>query len=346
MTILKKSIIYILLLLPLTAIADRGADLYAENCSICHGLDGNGGVGVPLALPSFLSQVSDSYLHRSIRVGRPGRVMPPFYKLSDAEIDDIVKHLRSWSDAPAPPRDERPVIGIAARGEKLYQTKCANCHGQDLTGGVGTGLMFSRSRDLPITAPALSNQGFLNSATDQMIKKIIINGREETPMPSAKLMKITETDVDDIVAYIRSFQLPMVSRAPSLDDEPATIIYDSPYDFAETVENLKRAIIGSNYLLIRDQALDAGLVSQENESKSELIVYFCNFNLVYEALKIDPRVGMFLPCRITVVERDGKVQMMSINPKHLSRLFNNNELNEACDHMYEVYTSILDGASL
>ena len=55
---------------------------------------------------------------------------------------------------------------------------------------------------------------------------------------------------------------------------------------------------------------------------------------------------MFLPCRITVTEENGIVQMMSISPKQLSQLFNNNELDESCDKMYEVYTNILEDASL
>ena len=345
MTLSGRLFSLLLLLLPMIATADRGKELYMEHCSICHGTTGHGGVGIPLALPSFLAQVSDSYLKMSIRVGRPGRVMPPFYRLSDQEVDAIVKHIRSWSDTKGPKADPTPVRGNAVNGKLLYDKKCADCHSSDLTGGQGTGVMFSRPKELPITAPSISNQGFLNSASDQMIRDIIVRGREDTPMPSAKSLKLSDNDVNDIVAYIRSYMLPLVSKAPSLDEPPA-LIYDSPYDFDETVENLKRAIQGSNYLLIRDQRLDEGFVKEDKESRSELIVYFCNFNIVYEALKIDPRVGMFLPCRITVVERQGKVQMMSINPKHLSRLFNNDELNEACDHMHEVYSSILEGASL
>ena len=41
-----------------------GAHLYAQRCSACHGANGRGGVGVPLALPAFLSSVDDAYLRR------------------------------------------------------------------------------------------------------------------------------------------------------------------------------------------------------------------------------------------------------------------------------------------
>ena len=76
------------------------------------------------------------------------------------------------------------------------------------------------------------------------------------------------------------------------------------------------------------------------------MLHFCNFDFLFEALAIDPRVGMFLPCRVTVIEKDGKVQLSTINPKRLSRLFNNQELDEACDEMYQVYSTLLEDATL
>jgi cytochrome c oxidase cbb3-type subunit 3 len=338
--------IALLLTISLSALADNGKQLYMENCSICHGTEGEGGVGMPLALSSFLKQASDNYLRQTIRVGRPGRIMPPFYRLSDLEIDQIIGHIRSWNGQKGPNWDSSPIKGDYAHGQVLFSKNCALCHGDNADGGKGTGIMFSRPRQLPITAPALNNQGFLNSAPDAMIKEIILNGRHESPMPSANDLKLSEKDVDDLVTYIRGFQRPLVSRPKSIEDEPPTLIYDSPYGLSETIDNLKREILGKNFKLIRDQSLDSGLVKLEHESKNKIIIYFCNFNFLYKALAIDPRVGIFLPCRITVVEKDGKVQLMSINPRHLSRLFNNNELNGACEEMYNVYSSIMEDATL
>ena len=327
--------------------ASEGEDLYLDNCATCHGSHGRGGVGIPLALPSFLSQVSNDYLHQTIRLGRPGRIMPPFYRLTDQQITQIIGHIRSWQKSPVPVWSNRSISGKPNQGKQLFQKHCASCHGENATGGKGTGLMFSRPRHLPITAPALNNQGFLIAAPDSMIKHTIINGRKDTPMPAAKSLGLNERAVNDIVSYIRSLQLPMVSKKISLDEEPASLVYDSPYNFEETLESLKRAIIGMNFIHIRDQALDSGLVSEGKESTKHMMVYFCNFNFLYEALTIDPRVGMFLPCRITIVENEqGEVKLMTINPRHLSWLFNNNELDDACNEMHDVYTSIMEEATL
>ena len=59
-----------------------------------------GGIGVPLALPSFQATIDDDYLRRTIRHGRPGRVMPAFPSLSNAQTDAIVNHVRGWNKGP------------------------------------------------------------------------------------------------------------------------------------------------------------------------------------------------------------------------------------------------------
>jgi cytochrome c oxidase cbb3-type subunit 3 len=343
-------IFFCLALAPLAVqAADSSAEaeaLYLDNCAICHGSDGHGGVGVPLALPAFLQQSPDEYLKRSIRLGRPGRVMPAFSQLSDRQVDLIVSHLRSWDHSIKPPAwDPTPVAGNAERGKQLYEKFCIDCHGVRGSGGRGTGVMFSRKKELPIMAPALGNPGFLQAASDRMIRDIILHGRPDTPMQKARQFGLDEPAVNHLVAYIRSLQQPLQSTPRRPQEEPASLVYDSSYSFADTVDNVKRAAIGMNFRLIRDQPLDQGLVKQSEESKQHLMVYFCNFDFLYKALAIDPRVGLFLPCRITVVEQQGKVQVMSINPRRLSRLFNNNELDQACDEMHRLYTSILEEAT-
>jgi len=57
-------------------------------------------------------------------------------------------------------------------------------------------------------------------------------------------------------------------------------------------------------------------------------------------------VGLFLPCRVTVVERGDKVLVMTINPTRLAALFNNEELDELCERMRELYEAILEDSTL
>ncbi len=337
------------LLLPYISQADQqltGEQLYLENCAICHGEKGDGGMGIPLSLQSFLDSASEDYLHKSIRLGRPGRIMPSFYWMSETDIDRIIQHIAKWRKSPPPIWSEISFDGDIQKGKQLYLKHCASCHGSNAEGGKGSGLRFSRHRDMPITAPALSNQGFLYSVPDQMLQHIIINGRKGTPMPDAQSLGLDKHDVQHLVSFIRSLQQPHLSHQPVYDTEPPTLVVESSYSFEETIDNIKRSLSGSNFVHIRDQLLLEGFTTTRKANSRQMIIYFCSFSFLYEALKLDPRVGMFLPCRVTVTETDGKVQMMSINPKHLSQLFNNSELDKSCDQMYELYTQILEDASL
>jgi cytochrome c oxidase cbb3-type subunit 3 len=40
------------------------------------------------------------------------------------------------------------------------------------------------------------------------------------------------------------------------------------------------------------------------------------------------------------------VQVMSVNPKVLSQLFNNSELNQLCEQLEQSYTAIIEEATL
>jgi cytochrome c oxidase cbb3-type subunit 3 len=324
-----------------------GEALYRQHCAACHGYDGKGGVGIPLALPDFQYSVTNKYLKTTIRNGRPGRIMPAFHSLSNQELNALVKYIRHWSSGKPFSYPVTPVTGDPARGQLLFKRYCSSCHGPNGEGGKGTGVTFSRPRDLPIIAPALNNSGFLEAASDQFIKATLINGREGTPMVSFRKKGLSDKDIDDIVVYIRTFEKnrPPPRKTP-LETDEATIVFESGYDLETTVSNIKDAAVGNNFIIIREQTLDHGLVPAGKENTKQRIIYFCNFGFLNKALAVDPRVGLFLPCRVTVVEKGGKVLVYAINPNRLSRLFNNTELNQMCHEMNDTYISIIEDATL
>jgi cytochrome c oxidase cbb3-type subunit 3 len=327
--------------------APDGAGLYVRHCAVCHGEKGVGGVGTPLALPSFLESVEDDFLRKTIRHGRPGRVMPAFSRLSDAQLDALVGHIRGWSGKPAPEFSSSPIKGDIAHGRELYAVHCADCHGENGEGGHGTGVTYSRPRDLPIIAPGLNNAGFLTAAKDEMLRYTLVHGRSGTPMDPMQEEGLSEQDINDVVAFIRSFEDGLQPDDAVVKAVPAPVIeVESSYTLEETVENLKQSIAGENFLLIRTDFLEFGLVEEGKENPNEVILHFCNFNFLFKALAVDPRVGLFLPCRVTVVERDGKVMVSTINPLYLSGMFNNAELTEYCTEMHEVYLNLIEDATL
>ncbi|RLJ62762.1 c-type cytochrome [Sulfurisoma sediminicola] len=338
----------LLALLPaLSALADDGARLYAQNCAACHGERGSGGIGVPLALPSIRALTTEEYLRRSIRHGRPGRVMPAFASLSAAEVDAIVAHMGSWNPGRPAEYAETRIPGDLANGGKLFQKHCASCHGATGEGGKGTGVTLSRPREQTIMAPALHNAGFLASTTDLQIKAILTQGVTGTPMVSFVRKGLKEQDIDDLVAFVRNFEQSPLARPDAGKPAPEPVLsVESPYDLKTTVANLKRAAETNNFIFIREQTLDEGIVPPGRENHNQQIVYVCNFGLLAQALNTDPRVGLFLPCRFTILEQAGKVTMMASNPKRLSQIFNNSELDEMCEKLTKMYLTIMEDATL
>lgn len=322
-----------------------GSDLYAQHCAICHGSNGKGGVGVPLALPSFLDSVSNEYLSRSIHLGRPGRVMPAFAELSEAEITAIVQHIRGWSKQKAPVFSGLTIKGDKEKGGQLFQQHCAVCHGVDAQGGTGTGVTYSRPRDHVIIAPALANAGFLGAASDEMIKQTLMNGRKGSPMISFIEQGLSEREIEHVVAYVRSLQS-QIKEQPKKKLMPAYLKYESEENIELTLLALKKAAVGANFRIIREQYLEQGLIDKGKEDKKKIVLYFCNFNMLNKALAIDPRVGLFLPCRVTLIEKNNKVSMITVNPAAMSQQFNNDELNRLCEEMAALYKEILEEAAL
>ena len=327
--------------------APDGRELYIEHCSACHQIEGQGGIGLPLPAEK-LADVSDDYLRKTLRLGRPGRVMPAFQRLSDAQVDAIVGFLRKRTETTERVFSDQPVDGDAGRGQVLYTEHCVKCHGADGSGeGEGTGVTTSRDRSFLVMPSSISNEGFLASAPDGMIQRVIAVGRKWSGMPAFGGAKMTDAEINDVVAYVRSFEQQVEEPEPLEADERPTHVYDSPYDFETTVSNVKAALTGANFRIFPDRLLEQGLTDEFSVNTRQIGIRFCNFSVLFGMLKIEPRLGIVLPCRITIMEReDGSVILTVPNLRVVSRWFNNDELVELWDRMEETFVEIVEEATL
>ena len=327
--------------------APNGEALYREHCVACHQMEGQGGIGLPLYTDK-LNDVTDDYLRKTIRLGRPGRVMPAYQRMSDAQVDALVRYVRTASGTRAIEVGMEPVQGDVSNGRKVYDEHCLECHGPDGEGeGEGTGVTLSRERSFLVMPASISNSGFLASAPDQMIRRVIAHGRKSSGMPQYARGKLTQAEIDDVTAYVRSFE----ERQPVAEvldaDERPTHVVDSPYDFDTTVENIKNALTGANFRIFPDRWYEQGLTDEFSVNQRQIGIRFCNFSVLYGMLKIEPRLGVVLPCRITVLERPGgEVQLVVPNLRVISRWFNNDELVSMWDGMEESFAEIIEEATL
>jgi cytochrome c oxidase cbb3-type subunit 3 len=327
--------------------APDGRALYEEHCAACHQFDGEGGIGLPLASDK-LEDVSDDYLRKSIRLGRPGRVMPAYQRLSDAQVDAIVRYLRENSGTEAMVFGDGKIAGDVANGGRLYREHCLECHGEDGEGeGEGTGVTLSRDRAFLVMPASISNPGFLASAPDELIHHSVTVGRKSSGMPAFGRGKLTPEEINDVVAYVRGFEQLDRPREALVGDERPTHLYESPYDFDTTLANIKQALAGKNFRIFPDRFLEQGLIDEFSVNRRQVGVRFCNFNMLYGMIKIEPRLGVVLPCRITVMERpNGDVMLAVPNLRVVSRWFNNDELVDIWDRMEESFIEIVEEATL
>jgi cytochrome c len=94
---------------------NRGALLYASNCAVCHGADGEGRVGANLA-KDWPSIRPDLQVKSVIEVGIEDTVMPGWSQehggpLTDQDINDITAFILTWEGAESIEGTQVPTVG-------------------------------------------------------------------------------------------------------------------------------------------------------------------------------------------------------------------------------------------
>jgi cytochrome c oxidase cbb3-type subunit 3 len=212
--------------------------------------------------------------------------------------------------------------------------------------GRGTGVTVSRERQFAIMPPAITNPGFLADAPDSMIATIIKEGRPSGIMPAFG-NELDDAELADVVAHVRELGKAAAAKQPSRERLELTLIVDSPYDFKTTLNNVRQALTGSNFRIFPERFLEQGLTDEFSHDKKQVSLRFCNFSQLFDLLNVEPRLGVVLPCRVTVVEHeDGRVQLIAANMLTISHWFNNDELEEVARKMSEAVESVLEEATL
>ena len=179
--------------------------LYAQNCAACHGAEGSGGAAIALANPLYLAIVDENAVHNVVANGVRGTSMPAFAQsagglLTEEQINAITSGIVSrWGrkgvlDGANPPRYAAKTTGDAARGEIVFRTYCASCHGSEGQGGS--------------KASAISNDSFLAMVSDQGLRTIVITGRPDLRAPdwrgNVRGKPMSDQEVTDVVAWLAS----------------------------------------------------------------------------------------------------------------------------------------------
>jgi mono/diheme cytochrome c family protein len=110
---------------PSPAPASPAADLFAQNCSMCHGTDGKGtrtAAPPDLTSRSIQTGLSDQQILDTIRYGKPGRMPAWSGKLSDAQISELAAYVRTLPAATpssSSGRQEAAAPGVYQPGDDV-----------------------------------------------------------------------------------------------------------------------------------------------------------------------------------------------------------------------------------
>jgi len=171
--------------------------LFSQNCSGCHGKDGQGALTVGIGRPAYLAIADDATIRRTITEGRPQTPMPAFAQraggmLTDAQIEILVRGIRNWAthlEHENPPTYASSQAGDAGHGGELFATACSSCHGRDGRG-----------------ARAIADRSYLALVTDQHLRTVMIVGMPNLGMPDWRShpKPLTDADVTDLVQWLAS----------------------------------------------------------------------------------------------------------------------------------------------
>jgi mono/diheme cytochrome c family protein len=153
--------------------AALGAPIYLENCTSCHGAQGEGVDAPPLRNSQFVQKAGDEVVSTTIAHGIPGTEMPAWLQtqggpLTEIQIDHVIAYLHTLqgvtslptatpapeeptatplppgAPTPEPARPSEPggpgpaasMAGQVNQGQPLFGLYCASCHGPEGVQGI------------------------------------------------------------------------------------------------------------------------------------------------------------------------------------------------------------------
>jgi len=171
---------------------ESGKKLFAEGCSSCHGLGGEGSSIAPTLIGAGAAAVDFQVSTGRMPLANPGSQSPVKENIyTEEQIEAMAAFVASLAPGPGIPTEEQLNTAEAdlATGGELFRTNCAQCHSFAGKGGaLSDGL----------AAPTLMD------ATPRQIYTAMVSGPGQMPVFSDATLTVEEKQA--IIKWIGSLQ--------------------------------------------------------------------------------------------------------------------------------------------
>ena len=223
-----------------------GREIYAQSCESCHGSEGNGGRAPALNTGKFKRAPSDGQLFDTVSNGIPAAGMPAS-GLKTEEVWRVITYIRSLNED-----EMELLPGDVSLGEKLFAGKgsCFSCHEVNGQGGrLGPDLSSIGTRKASSLRDAILKPGGSSGYLSELVTIRTKDGRtvrglrrnedtfsiqiadmagelrvfrkadltelkneDKSLMPGDYGRKLSDSEVDDLVAYLKSLRVRDLGR--------------------------------------------------------------------------------------------------------------------------------------
>jgi len=112
--------------------------------------------------------------------------------------------------------------------------------------------------------------------------------------------------------------------------------------FEEAVVALEEETKKASFKVLYIHDVTATLKEKGFKIEPFKIIEICNAKSAYTALKADIKIGLCLPCKINVYQKDGKTYISGMRPVILSQFFPQANLGNLPNEVDEIIRGIID----
>lgn len=171
----------------------HGKEIFQQNCSSCHGLNGEGTTQGPSLAGVGAAAVDFQMGTGRMPMARPEAQAPAKRtKFTDDEIAAVGAYVASLAPGPEVPSSSTvSTTGLTseqlARGAELFKTNCSACHNIEGRGGALPGGSYAPS---------------LMKTSDKHVYEAMRTGPQQMPVFSKSV--ITDQDAQEIIGYLNT----------------------------------------------------------------------------------------------------------------------------------------------